>query len=278
MRLHQGWEGKLWTEANLPALVNDAQFRQARSFAQMADIARYELVHAYGGVYLDTDMECMTDIEPIVGDLSAFAAWLEPDEIGTGIFGATAGHPWLSAIIAQLPQNMAAGHGILHETGPRLFTEVTRPRGDVQVFAMPGFYEGPYACHHSARSWHEQQAAETAAQFAKIGLELDAKVPPGASFICVDDDIGGARYSQRSSLSILVQDGEHIGAPVDSAEAVARVRRLQALGANFIAFIGPASWWLEHYQGLRLYLDLSANCIVSSNQLSLFRLGRESCR
>ena len=34
-------------------------FDRAETYAQKADIARYEVVHRFGGVYVDTDMECL---------------------------------------------------------------------------------------------------------------------------------------------------------------------------------------------------------------------------
>jgi hypothetical protein len=273
LRHHPGWEGKLWTEKNLPELVNKDQFHKARSFAQKADIARYEIIHREGGIYVDTDMECLTNLESVLAGLSAFAAWDEPREIGTAIFGATAGHPWLASVIAQLPRAMAEGRGILHETGPRLFTAMTQTRSDVMLFAMPAFYDGLYARHHKAASWLDRELGEVAARYSVVVQELDARVPAGATFICVDDDIGIARWSHRKSLSLTLMDGKHIGPPADGREAVDRVRRLRAEGANFIAFIDSASWWIDYYDGLRQYLDESAYCIVRNNGLMLFDLG-----
>ena len=40
-RLHPGWTMRLWTDADLPPLRNQAAFDVATSFAQRADIARY---------------------------------------------------------------------------------------------------------------------------------------------------------------------------------------------------------------------------------------------
>jgi acyl carrier protein len=45
------------------------------------------------------------------------------------------------------------------------------------------------------------------------------------------------------------------GHPADIDEAIAMVERLRDLGASHIVFLGPELWWLDHYQGLREYLE-----------------------
>lgn len=47
-KLHPDWEMKLWTEENLPPLKNQREFDEARTFAQKADILRYELLYEQG--------------------------------------------------------------------------------------------------------------------------------------------------------------------------------------------------------------------------------------
>lgn len=275
LRRHPGWEGTLWTEVNLPPLVNADQFHRARSLAQKADIARYEIIHLHGGIYLDTDMECMTNLEPVLAGLSAFAAWDEPEEIGTAIFGATTRHPWLASVIDRLPHAMAARGGILKETGPGLFTAVTRTRSDVHLFAFPAFYDGLYARHHGAATWLDQEYAELAERYSDVIQELQARVPPSMTFVCVDDGIGIERWARRSSLSLTLMDGKRLGLPAHGREALDRLRHLQVQGAKYIAFIGPSSWWLDYYDVLRCYLNKTAYCIVRHNRLTLFELGRQ---
>jgi inositol phosphorylceramide mannosyltransferase catalytic subunit len=67
LELHPGWEHFLWTDANRPTFINEVQFQAADSFAQKADIARYEIVYLYGGVYVDTDTECLRPLTTLGG-------------------------------------------------------------------------------------------------------------------------------------------------------------------------------------------------------------------
>jgi mannosyltransferase OCH1-like enzyme len=74
-RLHPGWEHKLWTDATLPPLENQRAFDLARSAAAKSNIARYEIVRRFGGVYIDTDFECKRSLEALLQGVDCFAAW-----------------------------------------------------------------------------------------------------------------------------------------------------------------------------------------------------------
>src|SRR4030095_7346378 len=107
LQLHPGWEHLVWTAAIVPALVTEAQFRAADNFAEMSDIARYEILCRYGGVYVDTDTECLRSIEPLLAGVSAFA--IEAGgfhTINTHPLGAIPDHPWLKEVVARLPHAM----------------------------------------------------------------------------------------------------------------------------------------------------------------------------
>lgn len=288
LRAHPDWKHMLWTDDNLPPLTNATEFRLAETFAQKADIVRYEVVGRYGGVYLDTDMECLDNIEPLLDGVEAFAGWLEPLEIGIGIFGATPGHPWLAELVSRLPEAMKTGFDILWQTGPRFFTRLTTNRTDVTVFARGVLYAEPdegasgraqgersaYAAHHAARSWMPHHTSAVTAKLRRIAeVELDPQIPPGDVFIRVDDDIGIKAFSRRRSVQFFARDGCFVGAPADDAAAIAELQRLHGEGARFIAFIGPASWWLEHYTGLREYLAGFAVCLAHNERIILFDLG-----
>ncbi|HRQ73263.1 MAG TPA: hypothetical protein PLU35_09570 [Phycisphaerales bacterium] len=53
LELHPGWEHVLWTEDTLPPLINAEQFDEAPEPQFKADVARYELLARFGGVYVD---------------------------------------------------------------------------------------------------------------------------------------------------------------------------------------------------------------------------------
>lgn len=77
---HPGWEMKLWTDHNLPLLVNQWAFDHAVNYGHKGDLLRLELLRLFGGVYLDTDFECNKNIEPLLDGVEAFAAYTEPED------------------------------------------------------------------------------------------------------------------------------------------------------------------------------------------------------
>jgi GT2 family glycosyltransferase len=60
------------------------------------------------------------------------------------------------------------------------------------------------------------------------------------------------------------EDGGYAGHhPADSEEAIARLEEQREAGAEYIVFPATAVWWLDHYEGLRLHLDLKYENILS---------------
>ena len=53
------WEYMLWSEDNIPSLINNKHFRNMREYSGNADMLRYELLLNYGGFYIDADSVCL---------------------------------------------------------------------------------------------------------------------------------------------------------------------------------------------------------------------------
>ncbi|MCW3010299.1 MAG: hypothetical protein JWO90_703, partial [Solirubrobacterales bacterium] len=177
---HPGWELRLWRDEDLPPLRNQAAFDAAASLAERADIVRYELLLRFGGVYVDTDFECLRSLEPLLEDVEAFTASQDGRTLSNSIIGATAGHPLLRALVDALPRAVAerSGRPPNQVTGPGLLTAVVE--GDaaleagVQVFPpalfFPYLHDEPsrrhesfpdaYAVHHWAASWLDHPIPE----------------------------------------------------------------------------------------------------------------------
>ena len=52
----------LWTEENIPEIVNKKQFDAINEYPGKADILRYELLYYFGGIFIDADSECIKPI------------------------------------------------------------------------------------------------------------------------------------------------------------------------------------------------------------------------
>jgi mannosyltransferase OCH1-like enzyme len=150
--LHPDWEYKLWNLDNLDFtprrmdLVNSSQ-----NYAQMADVLRYEILLKYGGVYLDTDFECLRNIDPILVGVKNFSCSEDGRSISIGIIGAEPNSTYMERCVSALPERVGEGC-IAVETGPRLFTHVLLDgglSGDFTLFPRKWFY--PYRCHELHR-------------------------------------------------------------------------------------------------------------------------------
>lgn len=151
---HPDWTVRLWTDDTIPPLENQRLYDRAADYVPAvnvgqfrADVARYELLWRFGGVYVDVDFEALGPIDPLLGpDVACFAAWEVPEQwIANGIMGARASHPFIGRLIDGLPASVERTRGQTpnRSSGPQYFTRVYRQDpGGVTVFNQRLFY--PY--------------------------------------------------------------------------------------------------------------------------------------
>ena len=166
---HPEWEMRLWTDDALPKLTNQELYDKMSIPSQKADIASFEILYQYGGVYIDTDFECYRNIEPLLHGVEAFAGCEETGIISHGIMGAVAGHPAFKALVDGLA-TWVSDHSHMPpnvQTGPIYITATLGSRPDFHRFAPTLFYPyswrerhkkgqhfpDAYAAHHWAASW-----------------------------------------------------------------------------------------------------------------------------
>lgn len=146
--LHPDWELRLWGEADLGWLRNIDLFRDAEAVTPhvgqfRADVARYEILHRFGGVYVDCDMECRRPIDPLMG-FECWAAW-ETDGVwvNNAVMGCVPGHPLMVALIDGLPGNVKRTFGKRPNvlSGPQYLTPLAIEHG-IEVRPSAEFF--PY--------------------------------------------------------------------------------------------------------------------------------------
>lgn len=66
-KFHPDWEFKLWREKDILAEKFETEdlFLKSRGMAEQADIARYEILRRYGGLYIDTDIQCFANFDEL---------------------------------------------------------------------------------------------------------------------------------------------------------------------------------------------------------------------
>lgn len=180
-RVHPAWEHKVWTEADLTWLRNQELFDGAGTHTPSvgqfrSDVARYEILHRHGGVYVDCDFEALAPLDELLLDVDCFAAWETDDRwVGNAILGAVAGHPFFEELIAGLPRNVRRNRGkrptVL--SGPQYLTPVAL-RHAVTLFPSSMMYPyryddvgtgrdlGPFPGAYAVHAWENTRTGSRA--------------------------------------------------------------------------------------------------------------------
>jgi mannosyltransferase OCH1-like enzyme len=147
LRHHPDWELRLWTEGNLPKpLRRPEAAERLRIPAERANILRLEVVWRFGGVYVDTDLECLRSIEPLIEDTDFFTVLRGSGVADNYFFGAVPGHPILDRGLDEIKPRKSYGHS-KERTGPRFLNAlIADHRDEIQLLDTTTCKR--YATHH----------------------------------------------------------------------------------------------------------------------------------
>jgi hypothetical protein len=138
---HREWQYVLWTEDNLPPMLNRAVFDACgAAYHAKADVLRYELLFRFGGVYVDADQLCLRGFDDLLGSHDSFFAGYQnfgnpdlDDErkattlIANAVVGASPRHPILERVIDDIrdtPALAGDAHGqAWRRVGPAALTK-----------------------------------------------------------------------------------------------------------------------------------------------------------
>lgn len=121
-RLHPGWEMRLHTPENFTTRYPDL-VAACNKPSNASNIYRYEIMFQQGGIYVDTDFECLKNIEKLIDGEALFTAHQVDDQrnpgyLANGFFGCTPLHPAMAQTLGTLPTWKGPTYG------PTLFTHV----------------------------------------------------------------------------------------------------------------------------------------------------------
>lgn len=165
-----GWIYKLWTDENVAALdlYNQKYFDAVDNCGIKSDIVKWEVVYRFGGVYIDTDFECLKSLD-VLHYTYDFYTGIQPLDtqylqLGAAIFGAVPGHPILEHCIKTVKDDWNQ-KGIPAKTGPIHFTKsffaVAGKHSDMIDIAFPASFFYPLGCrqdHSDYDSWMKPEA------------------------------------------------------------------------------------------------------------------------
>lgn len=126
-----GWNYKLWTDKEIRELPlqNRELYEKAQNYGEKSDIARYEILNLYGGIYVDIDFECLNpSLFEVYNHCYTFYTGLCPLDVayltcGNCLIASAANHPILKTIIQMLANNYDNSQPIWVKSGPAAFTK-----------------------------------------------------------------------------------------------------------------------------------------------------------
>lgn len=127
-RQNPGWDYRLWTEKEIAdfGLRNQRSYDLSPNFGVKSDLARYEILERFGGVYADTDFECLVSFERLASSTDFFTGLMYGTNpvIANGLIGSRPGHPILKTLVRDLSEPFLGtdGMAILEYCGPGKFT------------------------------------------------------------------------------------------------------------------------------------------------------------
>ncbi len=165
-RCHPGWQIRIWSENDLRDFRwSDGYarwlFENSKNWGEKADILRYEVLYAFGGVYSDVDALCYKSFNDLISTRFSFFAGQETNKINdsggnilylaNSIIGAAKGHPLIKGCLDSLvSQAEAPQESIMARTGPLLLTRACRKclkaagREDILILPCSYLYPLPH--------------------------------------------------------------------------------------------------------------------------------------
>ncbi|ATY32477.1 glycosyltransferase [Sphingomonas psychrotolerans] len=147
--LNPDWEFLLWGNQDL---AGQDWFNRDHMNAMhgvelngVADMMRWEILHAKGGVVVDADSIALRPLDDHLLDCEAFACWeseiARPGLIAAGYFGCEAGNPFVEQIIRDIHDSPSVTHAKAWKTvGPQRLTDSYRKYGYSHLRIYPSHY------------------------------------------------------------------------------------------------------------------------------------------
>ena len=127
--LNKGWDYYLWDDEKIKSLnmQNRDLFDTIENLGAKSDIARLEILRLFGGIYVDTDFQCLRPLNDQILKTKMFACCLSnySPQIGNGIIGASKDSKILLNCIFTLTKNKLRNptpNEISNFSGPCFFT------------------------------------------------------------------------------------------------------------------------------------------------------------
>lgn len=194
-KFHPNWEYKLWTNEDVKEfkLENQEEFDIVNNWGGKSDILRYEILNRYGGVYVDTDFECIKPLDILNHTYEFYSCLCElPDKnaienglmsycdvINNALIGSCPGHPILTKCIKEIKGNAKIKENglrylddVWQTVGPGLISKsvleyVSNNKEQNRIIILSPFYFYPFPASSSLRFWNNTLSKKEVSSFFK---------------------------------------------------------------------------------------------------------------
>ena len=181
LQFNPDWKYRLWTDVDVEngmvPCENRGVFNRIRSVGQKSDYLRYHILNEFGGIYVDTDFECLKSLDPLLYlDFYTGVGFPGEVELYIGLIATIPHHPIMGHIVSSIDPKQGRGWlDIFNSTGSYFFTRkflevVKKDTEGVVAFPTDFFYPFPnnfrktgnpysyvkpcsFAIHHWEVSW-----------------------------------------------------------------------------------------------------------------------------
>jgi len=148
IKKYPNYQYKLWTQPELekfPMINKHLYQREIKPYAK-ADIARYEILYKYGGIYIDADIIWLGDksFDTLLEESQStgfFAGMGSKVYLGNSLFGCSMGSPHIKAVIDRVKSTYRNNlrNKVWKRTGPKQFSKALIKR-NITIFPKQYFY------------------------------------------------------------------------------------------------------------------------------------------
>ena len=118
----------------------------AKNWVKAADFLKIYYLYIDGGIYLDADVEVLTNFDDLLSDRLFMGKEESIGFFSNAIIGAEAGHPTLGEYLNKVEQNFRGDGDLVFEAGMRLWTDVVTwaQNKDLGIKIYPQEYFMPF--------------------------------------------------------------------------------------------------------------------------------------
>lgn len=172
-KMHPDWTYILWTNKDIDSFpfINKKLFHEAKNYGLKADIWRLEILYYYGGLYVDTDVECIKPMD-ILHQSHEFYCGISADVVINAVLGSIPKHPLLKECIQELQKKSVNEQSDpMTSSGPYFITNALinyiSKNSNKGICVYPASFFYPFPAKWNYLYWKNQVSMEYVKSFKK---------------------------------------------------------------------------------------------------------------